>query len=526
MVLLVLSVFGLAIEIRRTALEPLPTRFHPVRYYVGAVHARRVNLTLLRTEDLQPWKQAWLQSDLKPILEPPVLECLTILTWLPDGQERLWVAAVINSVLWIIGGGILMDIVRRLTESWLAGIIAAGFFLHCPLGVMISMSFQPETLAVVGFLSALWLMVLWPPAESWFRTIVLGLIAGACLMFKPGTMFLPFVGAAIGLRWGQISFRQRFTDIRTLAFIVIAIAPSVLYAMARLNHRTADLFTPELLTSASSYMRWFRNVDLSVGWVSVLAALLGAVALAWKFNQYIGVGLLLGYLGYSFAFFYFAVTHDYYQTPLTAIAAVCLGGLVGAVSGAHFVRNCPRWLLSILAIGVVCGFYFLPRHAREVVAAENRVDFAELLHLEEIGELLPKGTPVIAVDPLSSYPLIYHNWLLAHTWPRYADYAKEQVTTGTIVPVPERLASLIDEYGCQFFLVIDSKIKKIHWRVHGELSHMTAEEILPHVQNTDFYDVQLMLHLRDNYPVYHADDHYIIYDLRSELPGQSKASLH
>lgn len=525
MVLLVLSIFGLAIEVRRTALEPLPTRFHPVRYYAGAIHARMVYLSI-RTDDLEPWEQAWLDADLKPFIEPPVLEFLTVLSWLPDGKERLWVAAVFNSVLWIVGGGFLLDIVRRLTESWLAGAIAAGFFLLNPLGVMVSQTFQPETLTVFGFLLSLWLMVIWPPAESWVRIIVLGLIAGACLMFKPGTMLLPFVGAVVGLRWSEIGLRQVCTDIRTGVLIVIAVTPSVLFAMTMLNHRTGELFTPELLTNPSAYVNWLRKVDSSVGWASVLAALLGAAAMASLRKQFVGVGLLLGYLGYSFVFFYFAVTHNYYQTPLIAIVAICLGGLVAAISQSLSINTWPRWVLSMLTIGVVCSFYFLPQRGRLVVAAENRVDYAAILHLEELEELLPRGTSVIAVDPLSAYPLVYYNWLLAHTWPRYADYAKEQLTTGTIVSVPERLAAMIDEHGCEYFLVTSSKLREIHWRINGELAHMTAEEILPRIENIDFYDVQVMLHLRDNYKLHHADDHCIIFDLSGPSPRASETSLH
>ena len=112
-ILLITLGFGL----RLVDLMDPPADFHPTRQFRGAIIARSIYYQLL--PDADPQQQALatdLQADFEEF-EPPILNGAVALGYLILGQEALWLARLIVSLIWCLGGLALFALVKDSVSS-------------------------------------------------------------------------------------------------------------------------------------------------------------------------------------------------------------------------------------------------------------------------------------------------------------------------------------------------------------------------------------------------------------------------
>ena len=97
-------------------------------------------------------------KDQQPVLEPPVVEYLVSSIYRIMGREDISYSRYLTNLFWLIGG-IFMYLIAKKLLSTDAAVIATAYYLFVPMGVIISRSFQPDSLMMMLYLISLYLIV-------------------------------------------------------------------------------------------------------------------------------------------------------------------------------------------------------------------------------------------------------------------------------------------------------------------------------------------------------------------------------
>ena len=88
------------------------------------------------------------------VLEPPLFELLVAFIYRLVSGEHLWIARLLSSLFWMVGGVFLYQIAKRMVSAE-AAVFTTAYYLFVPLGVVVSISFLPEPLMVMFLLFSL-----------------------------------------------------------------------------------------------------------------------------------------------------------------------------------------------------------------------------------------------------------------------------------------------------------------------------------------------------------------------------------
>lgn len=322
----VLVVWAIAVAERTSHLRDWPTGFRTTLEFDSANAARTIFLEL--TPHSAAWERAWLNAGVGRFIEPPVLQTLTALTYLPGGVERPWTSIVFTVSAWLLGGAFLFSGLRRLT-GWWGATLGLGFLLLAPFGVAVSQSFEPEALIVLALGVVFWYTAAGDILAG--RRLWIAVLLGAfAALAKPGVL-LPFIFAvdiAAAARGGPLRDPRRGG--RLGALLILTALPTVAYAIIWMPGQVSDKVLPSVLLTPAFYAGWASNVTRVVGIIPLVGGALGFV-LSPRLRRY-GTFLGLAYLGYAAIFTWHTETHDYYQVPLMVVAAIGLGGLGEALA--------------------------------------------------------------------------------------------------------------------------------------------------------------------------------------------------
>ena len=141
----------LGLGLRLLDLTDPPLDFHPTRQYRGALIARSIYYDMLPDADPERRELASeMRSDF-PEFEPPLLETVVALGYILLGSEQLWLARLIVSLFWVLGGWGLYLLVKR-TVSAESALVSLAYYLFLPFAVYASRSFQPDPLMTVAII--------------------------------------------------------------------------------------------------------------------------------------------------------------------------------------------------------------------------------------------------------------------------------------------------------------------------------------------------------------------------------------
>ena len=422
--------FILAAGIRFYDLTELPRDFDPTRQMFSALKARGMYYAMLPANSgsaTDQWHRELAISQWKsmPVIEPPILETITALTYRLVG-EHLWIARIYSSLFWVLAGIPLFLLALDISGTS-GAFIALLFYLFLPFGILSSRTFQPDPLMVALIVCAAWASFRWAERRGWKWAITAGILNGLAILVKNVAVFpLAFGVAALVFEFG---FIKSLKDKQTWTVLGLSVLPTALYtiygfASGFLAQQFSSRFFPQLWTQPDFYLRWIGQIEGVIGFGAFAVAIAG-VFVAKRRGMALLTGLLLGYFIYGMTFAYHISTHDYYQMLLIPIVAVSLApaaeALFETASRLRIGDNLnqkagwngifTRAALSGLILFVVALQVWSVRV--ELYRNDWRPDAAFWTGL---GEKLGHSGPVLAISQDYGYRLAYWGWQDVESW--------------------------------------------------------------------------------------------------------------
>jgi len=488
--LIVILLFLLGLGIRMLDLTDLPLDFNPARQLYSATKAR--GMYYQYASDVPEWKRqmAIEQWDAKADVEPPVLPAIAAGLYLIFG-EHLWFGRVVASISWLLGGIALLLLSRRIA-SIDGAIVALAYYLFLEFGVIASRSFQPDPLMVGLILFGLWAFMRWDEQRTWKWTIIAGLLSGMAIFVKNVAVF-PLLGAFALVILSSQRLKHAIKDSQVWMLAIITALPTVIYMVdglyisKELDTAVGLRFFPNLWIDPAFYIRWRNIIGNTLGFGTLLLALLGIFLAMPGRDRSLLVGTLLGYLVYGFVLSYHISTHNYYQLPLIVFIALSLS----VVGKTLFRRMSEINVSSVLARLVVLGFilFGIGSAMWNVRVDLIKDDFKdEPKFWAELGDKLGHTTPVLGLTQDYGNRLAYWGWQLVEEWPTTGDQNLRELA-GKAKSFDEIFADRI--VGKQYFVV----------------THFKQFDSQPDLKEKLF----------ETYPVLEQTPDYIIFDLQHPL---------
>lgn len=495
--LLVILLLGFVI--RLYDITDLPLDFHPTRQLHSALMARGMYYQTLtdvpeeqRDFAIQQWKT-------RASVEPAFFERVVALTYKYSG-EQLWVARIYSSLFWVLGAVFLFLLAHELT-SMDGALASTAFYLFLPYGIIASRSFQPDPLMVMLIIIFWWVVVKWSltlnpsPREAlpkgaergagvraWVFAIIAGLFGGFAILIKFVAAFL-VIGGGLGAALGRGSIRETVRRPQVYVMSVLGILPGAAYIIYGvwiadyLGQQFSGRFIPTYLFNPAYYLGWVGMLNLVIGGVTLMTALLSLFFLEKEKIRFM-LGLWVGYALFGIYFNYHISSHDYYSLPLIPIVALSLAPLADHVF-AHL--NTSRASKIVVTLILFFGMFASLWGTR---AEMKSVDYRPETHLWlEIAEKVD-GRTLAGLTQDYGERLAYWGWMNITAWPTSGDLNYHDTLRGAQHDFDEQFAELAPKK--DLFLV------------------------------TDFEELGLQPLLQEqlrNYPVFAQGDGYVIYDL-------------
>ena len=434
-VALLIALLGIGWRLVDLTEWPFPV-FESVQYE-SAMASRALWLTVdpsARTPERMAWFE---QARYQHIVSPPILPALVASSYAVAGEEIPWTSKLFAAAFWAGAGCFVYATVIRQTGCRWGGVVALGFLMFEPFGLMVSRSFQTESVAVFGLALGAWHLSRPDRGLRWRETIVAGLVCGAAGLAKPGTLLPPLAAAFASQMLATGIAGRTPRKIACVALFTLLLAlPSGLYVAFKLSGRGSEI-QPHLLGGIEFYEGQLRMIRNTVG-VRALALGMAGALLAARRGWTLNLGLFAGHAVYLGIFTIHSPTHEYYQTILIALIALGLGWIVAELIHAISALGgrSPRKALALAAI-VVAGLIRYAYVAKipttgpwrygsriRPVLAESRARQERAVEAVRAARdaMGPDARPVALTDEYG-YVFEYSANLRVVVWPRKADLA-------------------------------------------------------------------------------------------------------
>jgi hypothetical protein len=434
-----------AVVMRLTYLGQFPTGYRRTLEFDSANAARSIWFALTGANDA--WQRSWLDAHVGRFLEPPLLQTLTALTYLPDGVERPWTSQIFALLFWFAAAGFLFSAARRLTDWWGATLTLA-YILLAPFAIIISKNFQVEPLLVLCLSLVLWYATRGDVLAG--RRIIVAAILGALAgLSKPGVL-LPFVTLAyLASAFEGGSFRDRRRLVRFAALIAAIALPAFVYVALVIPDQVGAKMLPQLWWTTDFYIGWAKGIYGVVGIVPALGALAGYV-LTPRLRIW-GLALAFGELGFGLAFTWHTMTHEYYQVPAMTIVALGLSGLgqwlAANVRLSLLRRGAPIGAALVVAVALT---YVVAPHGYLGSSPGREADRSQL---EMVGQTAGAGNWVLAYTDGYGKALSFYGRVLVDAWPTSNDEEYLAEIGEKAQTTEQRLAGYIASHNPHYFAV-------------------------------------------------------------------------
>lgn len=446
-----IPLFSVALGVRLVGLSEPPLDFHPTRQYHSALLARRLYFDSV--PGIPEWRRHLAQVNRLPRLEPPLLEHATAFAYRLRGGEDLRIPRVLSIAAWLIGGGFVYRLGRRVAGT-AGALVSAAFFLLAPFTVEASRSFQPDPLMVALLAGAFLALLNYGERPRLGLLLLAAAVGGLAILIKPMAVFQVVSTAAAVILFRRRQIGRRWPIHGALFLLGMAVLPAPYYYAERggLDHMAQQSFIPHLLVTRAFWIGWFFKAWTACGLVPPALAALGAWRARDGLARAMLAGMAAGYVAFAIAFNYKVSTHDYYHLQLYPLVAVGLAPLVDRT--AAMVRNSsgqPRLMTA------VAGGIFTLSCLDAALTARSRIrsrDFArELAVYREVGERVGHAPSNVLLADHYAYPLKYHGELGGLEWPRSYDFQLTRLMGGTPLGAGERLKPILESDQPSFFVI-------------------------------------------------------------------------
>jgi 4-amino-4-deoxy-L-arabinose transferase-like glycosyltransferase len=387
------------------------------REYTSAIFARAYYFSNNHT--VEDWRRqmAITTKNQQPILEPPLLELMVSLIYRVMNREEIFFARYLTNLFWLIGGLFMFLITRKLLGTDEA-VVAAAYFLLVPMGILISRSFQPDSLMMMLFLATLYLLVLYFEAPSPRSLLAVAALSSVTLLLRPLVLFAIFCAYLAFSFWRNKDWRK-IIDSRFLVFSVISLTPFLLYYgygiiyAGFMQWKIPTSFMPHLLLKRDFWLGWIDLIVDVAEFAPLIFAIPGFFLLRSRQVQYLVIGLVIAFIIFSVTFTYHIHTHPYYHIQLFPIIALCLSPVV--VSSVKMIRLSLEkyWRIPILAVILLCVYVVY----RDVRAHLYQTRLEDPRVAWEIGEIIRHSPRTVYVAFYYGIPLTYYGEFGGAPWP-------------------------------------------------------------------------------------------------------------
>ena len=461
--LMVSFLFIIAFGLRLYNINEPPLDFHPTRQYRSALIARGYYFETL--EKAPEWKKnlASLNKQGEGILEPPIMELMTSFAYRTLGGEHLWVARLLSTLFWLIGGVFLYLIAERIFSAW-AAVFSAAFYLFLPYGIMASRSFQPEPLLIMMLLVSIFTILWYYDRPSGTRLGIAASTSSLAIFIKPVCLFL-ILGAFFSVAIYRQGVRRTLTSRSSLLFVGALFCPTIIFygygilVAGFLQDQAESSFLPHLLVQPAFWEGWLRMIVKVVGGTYLIGALLGVLMLRGGVPKAVLIGLWTSYFVFGLVFTYHIHTHDYYQLQFIPIVALSLGPISAEVT--RYLSRIATGLYGragvpiILLLAVILSLLLVATNERQALQETGVSAFGSRVEMyQEIGEVVDHSPNSLFWAPDYGKPLKYHGWLHGEAWPRSGDVRFEELMKAPQVGTQERFKTLDAETSPEYFIVL------------------------------------------------------------------------
>lgn len=451
------------------------------REYNSAIFARAFYVD--GNDNVEQWRKdiAFAARDQLPLLEPPLTEYLVSWMYRVAGREELSYARYLTSLFWLIGGIFLYKTVRALA-SVDAALIALGYYLFIPWGIIISRSFQPDSLMMMMFMVSLYCIVRYFKADSWRTLLTAGIVTGITLLLRPLVLFALFGAfAALSIhkkgRWLRILDRQLVVFVSLSIIFPLAFYGYGIYIAGFLQGQADLSFRPYLLPRWEFWQGWFNLGARVAGPSFLLLAIPGFFALRDKLTRYLVAGLTAGYFIFGLFFTFHVHTHPYYHIQVFPIIAICIG--LPLVMVVQSLKRSARqfWWMPLAAVFLI-AIYFGWREERNTLYTAV---FEDPNLAWEVGEAVEHSPRTVFVAYHYGLPLEYYGELAGAPWPVRIDDPFYRRPDARELTVQERLAGL--GFVPKYFVITNLDLYN---RKHQDLQEYLTSNCQPYKETASY----------------------------------------
>ncbi|NIT59209.1 MAG: hypothetical protein GWN00_24210, partial [Aliifodinibius sp.] len=419
----------------------------------------------------------------------PVTERLVGLIYGLVNREYLWIARLLTTTFWLIGGIFLFKVAARIVSPE-AAIFSTAYYLFVPLGVLASRSFQPDPLMIMMFLFGLFTIVQYYDQPSMIRLVIAASISGFAILIKPLVLFA-LLGAFVSLAIYRKGSQNRVIDGQLLIFTVVCLLPTVLYygygmfITDSLKSQAQGSFLPQLLLSQEYWKDWSLTAAGTVGYKALLAGLVGLPMLRKGMPRALLIGLWSGYIIFGLVFTNHIRFVNYYHLQLIVIVALSFAPIAALVmNNLKQATNPWYWWLPV-AGAFLLAFLFSIREVRSQQLAIYRT-LERVETAQEIGKIVGHSSKNVYLASHYGMPLEYYGELTGTYWPRR-------------LSDPQRALGLADEYGAS----VEERLRS--------LGFSPEYFIITQFDQLNRYHPDLKEYLVKNCPLLTESDEYLIY---------------
>lgn len=484
--LAIVIIFVSGMGIRLYDLTDAPLDFHPTRQLFSALKARGMYYQHL--ESAPEWQRELAVAQWKALdlVEPPVMERLSVMMYQLVGQEILWIPRIFAIVFWTLGGLGLLLLTREIAGKN-GAIFSLAFYFFTPSLVYASRSFQPDPLMVALMIFALYGLVKWERTALLRWAIFAGLLAGLAIFVKT-VAFFPLAAAYGAMFIAKHGVRASIKNRQVWMIAALAAIPSILFYVygllisGELQSQFSLRFFPQLWFTIEFWQGWNGNISRVIGLAFFLASILGIFMLPRKTDRLAVLGLYFGYFVYGLVLSHHISTHDYYQLLLVPAVAVGLAALFQKVVN---LMEAPNWVNTFIVSAVI--LYFILVNGGDAGMELARRNYrSEIAAWQELSALLPPDASLVGITPDYGYRMQYWGWRPIANWLSSWDLSVRELA-GQKIDMERWFREGIADH--EFFVVT-------------QLDELERQPVIKQL-------------LEENFPVWQSGSDYVIYDLRN-----------
>jgi hypothetical protein len=488
--ILILAIFILGASIRLVDATDEPLEFHPARQLRSAIIARSYYYKHNPAYSQEEIRFAISEAKQRGLIEPPILENLTVFTYRLIGSEQVWVGRLYSIFFWLLGGWALYALTKEFA-SLTGSIISLSLYFLLPFSIYATRVLMPDPLMVAFTVISICSLYRWEKKRTWLWAVFTGLATGFTIFAKSVAGIILIVPFAVFIL-STVGLKTALKSAQTWLILLLSALPIAMFTYygffidRRMAGQFIGRFFPNLYFSPSLYVNWITHIEEHFSLITLILSIVGLTLVKDKNLRWLLAGWWAGYLVYGFVFPHHITTHSYYHLPLVPIMAVSLAPLASRISDLvnQTSQKSLNWGLIIAAYLAFVAFN-LWSIQDYLVSVDYRLVSERLEHIGAVIKTNSK-TSTIALSNDYEASLQFYGMTSSRHWP-----SRGEIKTINSTGEPETFEALWERntLGVHFFVILDVE---------------------------EFYkQAELRDKLLNNYEIIAQEEEYFLFDLKT-----------